>query len=65
MVFANKISGNDTISIDSGTFALAGNNYAFDGYIDVASDVAVSRNKLSCGCRMKEAATNSVMEAVS
>ncbi|EEW0114803.1 hypothetical protein AAG94_07065 [Escherichia albertii] len=61
MIFANKISGNDTISIDSGTFALAGNNYAFDGYIDVAA----SRNKLSCGCRMKEAATNSVMEAVS
>lgn len=37
MTFANKISGNGTISIDSGTVALTGNNYAFSGYIDVAS----------------------------
>lgn len=37
MTFANKISGNGTISIDSGTVALTGNNYAFNGYIDVAS----------------------------
>ncbi|WP_312788167.1 hypothetical protein, partial [Escherichia coli] len=38
MTFANKISGNGTISIDSGTVELTGNNYAFYGYIDVASD---------------------------
>lgn len=37
MTFANKISGNGTISIDSGTVELTGNNYAFSGYIDVAS----------------------------
>lgn len=50
MTFANKISGNGTISIDSGTVALTGNNYAFSGYIDVASDaVAVISDEKNIG----------------
>lgn len=50
MTFANKISGNGTISIDSGTVALTGNNYAFSGYIDVASDaVAVITEEKNIG----------------
>lgn len=50
MTFANKISGNGTISIDSGTVALTGNNYAFSGDIDVASDaVAVISDEKNIG----------------